>query len=70
MTYELKSDGQTLTEPSSKKFLEDLLMSVRHTLERKRRASNSSVSSISSLHPLETSTPQRKKLTSIDEDMK
>jgi hypothetical protein len=72
MSYDFKYDGLSLTEASCKKYLEELLVSVRHALERRRErtASTSSNASVSSMPPLETSTPVRPRLNSIDEDMR
>jgi len=73
-TYELRQDGNALLEASSKKFLEDLLVVVRNSLEHRRTASTSSVSSVSStagsVPPLESSTPARGRSQSIVDDMR
>ena len=48
-SYDLKSDGVTLTDASGKQYLEDLLVAVRHGLERRRTGSTASVTSVSSV---------------------
>lgn len=72
-SYEVRHDGTALVEASCKKFLEDLLVSVRHSLEHRRTESSSSVSSVSSIPgsvpPLESSTPARGRSQSIIDDM-
>jgi hypothetical protein len=72
MHYDHKPDGVSLTDGSCKKFLEELLVSVRHVLEkrRERATSSSSNSSNASMPPLETSTPNRGRKNSFDEDMR
>jgi hypothetical protein len=73
--YDIKADGSNLTEASARQFLEDLLVAVRHGLERGRKSSTSSVLSVasvanvSSASPLVTSTPARPRTSSITEDM-
>jgi hypothetical protein len=46
--YDVRYDNSGLSEPSSKKFLEDLLSMVRRGIERKRTFSSTSSSSGSS----------------------
>ncbi len=73
--YELKPDRVTLTEPSAKRYLEELLTYTRRVMERKRTFSSTSSSSVSSAGGLQTtSTPDRSKqriiaTTSITRDM-
>ncbi len=71
--YEVKYDNTGLTEASSKKFFEDLLMMVRRALDRKRTFSSTSSSSASSIaDPGSFSTPKSSKMvpsTSITRDM-
>jgi hypothetical protein len=71
-SYDVKPDGFTLVESSGKKYLEDLLMTVRHSLERRRNESSSSASSVISgkMPPLESSTPLRARSDSMEEDMR
>ena len=72
--YEVKFDKTSLTEASSKKFLEDLLTVVRRGMDRKRTYSTTSSSSLS---PVTTSapkawstpTPRAQQNTSITRDM-
>ena len=71
--YDVKVDGVTLLDSSCKKYLEDMLVVVRHSLERRRNESSSSTSSVgSSIPPLESSTPVRvrERTQSIDDDMR
>jgi hypothetical protein len=71
--YDVKYDDSGLTEASSKKFLEDLLLMVRRGIDRKRTFSSTSSSSASSSKTSPTtSTPVRQKMipsTSITQDM-
>lgn len=65
----------SLSDPSCKKYLEDLLQSVRKGLERARTLSTSSTSSNKSNPPLGTSTPSRprpafERTKSLDDDMR
>jgi hypothetical protein len=71
--YDIRYDDSGLTEASSKKFLEDLLLMVRRGIDRKRTFSSTSSSSASSskTSPM-SSTPVRQKMvasTSITQDM-
>jgi hypothetical protein len=63
--YEVHPNGVTLLPGACKRYLEDLLGAICHALERQRNASTGSTSSVP---PLETSTPNRPRLTSVDED--
>jgi hypothetical protein len=47
--YDVKYDNSGLSEPSSKKFLEDLLAMTKRGIDRKRTFSSSSASSGSSV---------------------
>ena len=71
--YDVKYDDSGLTEASSKKFLEDLLLMVRRGIDRKRTFSSTSSSSASSSKTSPTtSTPVRQKMipsTGITQDM-
>jgi len=71
--YELKPDKISLTEASSKKYLEDLLTVVKRQMERKRTYSSTSSSSASSVGgPKDSSTPRQAKMkpsTSLTRDM-
>ena len=71
--YALRADKITLTEASSKKFLEDLMSVVRRQIERKRTFSTTSSSSEGSFGPKDSSTPaskaRMKPSTSITRDM-
>lgn len=76
-TYDVKSDGFTLTDGSCIQFVEDLLNAVRAKMSRVRTLSTaSSTSSISESEPVETSTPARKRLDlpvrtpSMEDDMR
>jgi hypothetical protein len=62
-SYDVKPDGILLTDASCKKYVEDLLVAIRHGLQRRHLESSSSA-----FNPAGTSTPQREKLTSIDEE--
>ncbi len=63
--YDVKYDNSGLTEPSSKRFLEDLLAMVRRGIDRKRTFSTTSSSSGtsvgSSAKTRATSTPLHEK---------
>jgi len=70
-TYEVRSDG-TVSDPSCKQFLEDLLRSLRQGLGRRRTSSGSSSSSASSTM---SSTPKKsggqlQRTDSMDSDMR
>jgi len=72
--YDLKADKISLSDASSKKYVEDMLTVVRRQIERKRTFSSTSSSSASSISgPKDTSTPSRqakmKPSTSITRDM-
>jgi hypothetical protein len=71
--YDVRYDNTGLTEISSKKFFEDLLLMVRRGIDRKRTYSQSSSSSASSVpDPSLSSTPKSSKMvpsTSITRDM-
>jgi hypothetical protein len=72
--YELKPDRISLTDASSKLYLEELLANVRKLIERKRTISSTSEESTSSMgsHPKDpkiTSTPLRPEKTSITRDI-
>ncbi len=71
--YEIKYDDSGLTEASSKKYLEELLVMVRRGIDRKRTfSSTSSSSAASDTTPPLSSTPKARMLvpsTSITQDM-
>lgn len=74
-SYDVRSDGSTLTEASGKQYLEDLLSGIRQGLERRRSASTNSESSQSK--PSGSSTPkqpvervERARTQSMEEDMR
>ena len=59
--YDVRSDGYTLTDSSSRMFVENLLTYVRAGLEKghRRSGSNSSAKGASKALPLGSSTPKR-----------
>jgi hypothetical protein len=72
--YELNPDKVSLTDASSKLYLEELLTHVRRLIERKRTISSTSSESTSSLgsipkDPKITSTPVSHESTSITRDI-
>lgn len=71
--YDVKPDGVTLLDGLCKKYMEGMLMVVRHTLERRRTESGVLISSASgivgSVPPLDTSTPSHLPFKSVDEEL-
>ncbi len=73
-TYDMRSDGSTLTDGACKQFLEELLSAVRHGLERVRTSSSSRSKSVpaspaTSVDPREVDA-EKEKNENYEDDMR